>query len=99
MKLLTYLFTPWSRVLLEKLTSYQLVKKFLAFYGAQGFITAFTSAHHLSLPSKVLVQFRGICVCFLTASFYSEELSAPCPTPKLEDHSLLASVTTYSIYL
>jgi hypothetical protein len=29
----TYLLTPWSRVLLEKLTSLQLVKKFLAFYG------------------------------------------------------------------
>ena len=29
--LLTYLFTPWSRVLLEKPTSFQLVKKFPAF--------------------------------------------------------------------
>jgi len=27
----TYLFTPWSTVLLEKLTSLQLVKKFPAF--------------------------------------------------------------------
>jgi len=26
--LLTYLLTPWSRVILEKLTGYQLVKKF-----------------------------------------------------------------------
>jgi hypothetical protein len=31
--LLTYLLTPWSRVLLEKLTGLQLVKKFPAFYG------------------------------------------------------------------
>jgi hypothetical protein len=31
--LLTYLLTPWSRVLLEKLTGRQLVKKFPAFYG------------------------------------------------------------------
>jgi len=30
---LTYLLTPWSRVLLEKLTGLQLVKKFPAFYG------------------------------------------------------------------
>jgi len=29
----TYLLTPWSRVLLEKLASLQLVKKFPAFYG------------------------------------------------------------------
>ena len=31
--LLTYLLTPWCRVLLEKLTGLQLVKKFPAFYG------------------------------------------------------------------
>ena len=29
----TYLLTPWSRVLLEKLIGFQLVKKFTAFYG------------------------------------------------------------------
>ena len=29
---LTYLLTPWSRVLLEKLTGFQLAKKFPAFY-------------------------------------------------------------------
>jgi hypothetical protein len=28
-----YLLTPWSRVLLERLTGSQLVKKFPAFYG------------------------------------------------------------------
>ena len=47
--LLTYLLTPWSRFPLEELTGLQLVKKFPAFYGARRFITAFTSAHHLSL--------------------------------------------------
>jgi len=44
-----YLFTPQSRVLLEKLTGSQLVKEFPAFYGTRKFITEFTSAHHLSL--------------------------------------------------
>jgi hypothetical protein len=38
--LLTSLLIPWSRVLLEKLTGFQLVKKFPAFYGTQRFITA-----------------------------------------------------------
>jgi len=47
--LLTYLLTPYSTVLLEKLTGLQLVKKFPAFYGTRRFITAFTSAHNLSL--------------------------------------------------
>jgi hypothetical protein len=50
--LLTYLLTPWSRVLLEKLTSSQKVKKLPAFYGTQRFITAFTSARHLSLSQS-----------------------------------------------
>ena len=45
----THTLTPWSRVLLEKLTGSQLVKKFPAFYGTRKFITAVTSARHLSL--------------------------------------------------
>jgi len=43
------MLTPCSRVLLEKLTGSQLVKKFHAFYGTQRFIAAFISALHLSL--------------------------------------------------
>ena len=35
--LLTYLLTAWSEVLLEKLTGFQLVKKFPAFYGTRRF--------------------------------------------------------------
>jgi hypothetical protein len=55
------LLTPWSRVLLKKLTDFQLVKKFTAFYGTRRYITAFTSARDLSLTSaKVSVQVRGI---------------------------------------
>ena len=46
---LTYLFTPWCRVLLEKLTGVQLVKKFPAFHGTRMFITALTSVRQLSL--------------------------------------------------
>ena len=42
-------FTPWCRVLLEKLTGLQLVKKFPAFHGTRRFITALTSVRHLSL--------------------------------------------------
>jgi hypothetical protein len=46
---LAILFNPQSRVLLEKLTGSQLVKKFSAFYGSRRFVTTFTSVHHLSL--------------------------------------------------
>ena len=55
--LLNYLLTPWSRVLLEKLTSSsQLVKKFPTFYGTRRFITTFTNARHLSLSSASSIQ-------------------------------------------
>jgi len=47
--ILTYLLTPWCRVLLEQLTGLQLVKKFPAFHATRRFITALTSARHLSL--------------------------------------------------
>jgi len=48
--LLTYLLTPWTRSFLRINPVLQPVKKFPAFYGTRRFITAFTSARHLSLP-------------------------------------------------
>ena len=54
--LLTYLLTPWCRVLLEKLTGLQQVKKFPAFHGTRRFITAFTSVRHLSLSWASPIQ-------------------------------------------
>ena len=44
-----YLITPWCRVLLEKLTGLQLIKKFPAFHWTRRFITALTRVSHLSL--------------------------------------------------
>ena len=52
----TYLLTPWSRVLLEKLTGSQLVKNFPAFYGNWRFITACTGVPHLSLSWARSIQ-------------------------------------------
>ena len=46
--LLTCLLTPW-RTVLDKLACFQLVKKFPAFDRTRSFITAFTSALHLSV--------------------------------------------------
>ena len=54
--LVTYLLTPWCRVLLEKLSGLQLVKKFSAFYGTRRFITALTSVRHLSLSWASPIQ-------------------------------------------
>ena len=50
------LLTPWCRVLLEKLTGLQLVKKFPAFYGTRRFITALTSVRHMSLSWASPIQ-------------------------------------------
>ena len=52
----TYLLTPWCRVILEKLTGLQLVKKFPAFHGARRFITALTSVRHPSISWASQIQ-------------------------------------------
>ena len=52
----TYLLTPWCRVLLEKLTGLQLVKKFPAFHGTRRLITTLTSLHHLPLSWASPIQ-------------------------------------------
>ena len=54
-----YLLDAWSRVLLEKLTGSQLVKKLPAFYGTPRFITAFTNVRHLSLSWVKSIQFMS----------------------------------------
>jgi hypothetical protein len=54
-KLHTKYLNPWSTVL-EKLTGRQLVKKFPEFYGTWRFITAFTTARHLSLSWAISIQ-------------------------------------------
>ena len=50
------ILTPWCRVLLEKLTGLQLVKKFPAFHRTRRFITAFKSVRHLSLSWASPIQ-------------------------------------------
>ena len=47
--LLTYLLTPWSRVLLEKLTGSAASQEIPRIFGTRKFLTLLTSARHLSL--------------------------------------------------
>ena len=46
---ITYLLTPWSRVLLEKLTGSAASQEIPHIFGTRRFITVLTSARHLSL--------------------------------------------------
>jgi hypothetical protein len=55
--ILTYLHIPWRRVLLQKLTGLQLVKKFPAFYGTRRLIIALTRLRHPSLSWASSIQY------------------------------------------
>ena len=56
LKSYTYSLTPRCRVLPEKLTVLQIVKKFPAFHGTRRFITALTSVLQLSLSWASPIQ-------------------------------------------
>jgi len=60
--------TPWSRVLLEKLTVAQPVKTFPAFYGTWRFITVFTRAHHWPVSWARCIQSTTLHPSFLRSS-------------------------------
>jgi hypothetical protein len=75
-----YLLTPSSRVLLENLRAFQLVKKFPAFYGNRKFITAVTRARHLSLSYPLTVSQH---VTFLWWGVFSTSPNPPsCKTTR-----------------
>jgi hypothetical protein len=60
--------TPWSRVLLQKLTVTQLVKKFPTFYGTRRIITVFIRSRHWSLSWARWIQsttFHHVFVRFI----------------------------------
>jgi hypothetical protein len=123
----TYLFTPWCRILFEKLAFTQLVRKYSAFLlnpkvhyrvhtspPLDHILSQLNSVHpmdpflpkvHLNviLPptprssqwlldrAKESVQVRDALTHFITIkNIYGEGLSAPLPTPTLEDHPLSA---------
>ena len=66
----TYLLTPWSKILLEKLTGFAANQEIPRIYGTQKFVTVLTSARHLSLslantiqsPQPLLTSSRSILI-------------------------------------
>ena len=87
--IIIYLITSRSRVLLDKLTGFQLVKGFPAFYGTRKFITAFTSARHYIII-LYYVKFVLILICsFRINQDQSVIQSAPADRPKLQKYTEL----------
>ena len=86
-KLLCQDLSPWSRTLPENLTSLELVKEFPAFYGTRRFITAFTSARQLSLPSATAIHFLEIgfnsihLYLGFTSGLFPSRVSLPVSSP------------------
>jgi hypothetical protein len=85
--------------------SWQIFQKFckLEMYMFKTFVSTFRtrlvpSRHHVSLPEPCIRLSSSSCVLHVLPArtfrnvipFYGEELSAPRPTPKLEDHPLSA---------
>ena len=72
LKNITYLLTPWSRVLLEKLTGSAASQEIPHIFGTRRSITVPTSARHLSLswansiqsPKPPLTSWRYILILF-----------------------------------
>ena len=104
---IAYLLTPWCRVLLEKLTGMQLVKKLPAFHGTRRFSAALTSVRHLSLSraspiqsiyTSHLLEIRSNIIRPSTprSSHWSPSLRFPHQDPK---HPPLLNHTTVYSYL
>jgi hypothetical protein len=61
---LTHSLTPWSRVLLEKLTGFAASQEIPRIYGTRKFITVPTSARHLSLSwARLSTRLRSLTCC------------------------------------
>ena len=72
--LLTYLLTPWIRVLLEKLTGSAASQEIPRIFGTRRFLTVFTSARHLSISRAKLL---GMPVRTGVPSSHSHRLIIP----------------------
>jgi hypothetical protein len=85
----TYLLTPWSRVLLEKLSGFAASQEIPRIYGTRKFITVLTSALHLSLSNGLLPS--GVPTKILCTPLPSPT-RATCPV-----HLILLDFTTCTI--
>jgi len=78
-----YLLTPWCRVLLEKLTGLQLVKKFPVFHGTRRFTKMYNEEKLYSVRSLVLVHILNFQRYLVVMRFIRIELIT-CSTSKVD---------------
>jgi hypothetical protein len=101
--LLPYLLTAHSTVRLDKLTGLKPVKKFPAFYWTRRFITAFTSARHLSVswdsPTQSIpphpTSWRSILIYLPICAWVSPVVTFPQVSPPNPVHTSLLPQPSY----
>ena len=106
--ILTYVLTPWSRVLLEKLTGSAASQEIHRIFGTRMFLTVLTSARHLSLswaksiqsPQPPPTSWRSILILssHLRLGLPNGPFPSGVPTTNLHTYRISLSALTFTCY-
>jgi hypothetical protein len=90
---------PWSRVLLEKLTVTQLVKKFSAFYATRRSITVFTSSCHWPLYCARWIQSTVLRIEYQFVLVYWPLTSSQCWVQECVEFTFMPRIRFHDVVL